>query len=599
MTFWQENYSFIKEIYDMRHTKMAEWMENVEKSISRIMADKVYTSAEFKRERDNFHALIKDLERADIKKWLINILEILMAERSKDEKTTQNQRLEALIQKHEDLIPTVSATTVKVDLYWKCYAFGDEMNPHIEFLDGIMLSSTRDIAPSCIENVEELIERQEKSLSQLTTKKSIVFDLITKGKQLMENPDKPKFLDGHVGRIKDGWDETQNKASARLELLYNTKAAWEGYASGLEKIVVDFEKAEEEITKVKKRFNLAAAQDDLAKRKQIFTDTKNTIDGMDGAIQHDYDVMTMTLPEEKKDFVKKEIKAIKEKLEVVGRFKEKVDKIDEFVISLDNFDKTLKMIDSWMMGADKQLNDIKNNSDTMTPEDRVSCTMELQEDVAEKVEIANAAIKSELELLPQGDAVPKDAQDFKDELKRINDYVVDLNKRVMTECEHFSEDVKYWAEFKTGVRGFKPWLEAAEKRATGGLSKPQTLDEANAMFAQVSEFDQNAIKHLKILENAETAANKMTTHKEADDEVAVLKARYAKVKGVSDEWMKKADTLVKEWKLLDNTVNELNSWVAQDRGAEQEQNFSLEKMESTLGELKNIFKEKERLVDNL
>ena len=583
----------------MRHTKMAEWMENVEKSISRIMADKVYTSAEFKRERDNFHALIKDLERADIKKWLINILEILMAERSKDEKTTQNQRLEALIQKHEDLIPTVSATTVKVDLYWKCYAFGDEMNPHIEFLDGIMLSSTRDIAPSCIENVEELIERQEKSLSQLTTKKSIVFDLITKGKQLMENPDKPKFLDGHVGRIKDGWDETQNKASARLELLYNTKAAWEGFASGLEKIVVDFEKGEEEITKVKKRFNLAAAKDDLAKRKQIFTDTKNTIEGMFAAIQNHYDVMTMTLPEEKKDFVKKEVKAFHEKLEVVGRFKEKVDKIDEFVTSLDNFDKTLKMVDSWMMGADKQLNDIKNNSDTMTPEDRVSCTMELQEDVAEKVEIANAAVKSELDLLPQGDEVPKDAQDFKDELKRITDYVTDLNKRVMTECEHFSEDVKYWAEFKTGIRGFKPWLEAAEKRATGGLSKPQTLDEANAMFAQVSEFDQNALKHLKILENAETAANKMTTHKEADDEVAALKARYAKVKGVSDEWMKKADTLVKEWKLLDNTVNELNSWVAQDRGAEQEQNFSLEKMESTLGELKNIFKEKERLVDNL
>ena len=39
----------------MRHTKMAEWMDNVEKSISRIMADRVYTSAEFKRERENFH----------------------------------------------------------------------------------------------------------------------------------------------------------------------------------------------------------------------------------------------------------------------------------------------------------------------------------------------------------------------------------------------------------------------------------------------------------------------------------------------------------------------------------------------------------------
>ena len=91
----------------------------------------------------------------------------------------------------------------------------------------------------------------------------------------------------------------------------------------------------------------------------------------------------------------------------------------------------------------------------------------------------------------------------------------------------------------------------------------------------------------------------MTTHKEADDEVAALRERYAKVKVISDEWMAKCDTLVKEWQLLDNTVTELNSWVASDRGAEGEQNFSLEKMESTLGELKNIFKEKEKLVENL
>ena len=112
-----------------------------------------------------------------------------MAERSKDEKTSQFSSLEALILKHEELVPTVQQTQIKVDLYWKCYAYGDELKPHIEFLDGIMLSSTRDIAPSCIENVEELIERQEKSLSQMETKRNIVKDLITKGKVLLENPE--------------------------------------------------------------------------------------------------------------------------------------------------------------------------------------------------------------------------------------------------------------------------------------------------------------------------------------------------------------------------------------------------------------------------
>ena len=39
----------------MRLSRMSEWMDNVDKAIGRIMADKVYTSAEFKRERDTFH----------------------------------------------------------------------------------------------------------------------------------------------------------------------------------------------------------------------------------------------------------------------------------------------------------------------------------------------------------------------------------------------------------------------------------------------------------------------------------------------------------------------------------------------------------------
>merc|ERR1712059_229288 len=100
---------------------------------------------------------------------------------------------------------------------------------------------------------------------------------------------------------------------------------------------------------------------------------------------------------------------------------------------------------------------------------------------------------------------------------------------------------------------------------------------------KVHGFEKACQDHLKVLETANAAAQKMTTHKEADAEVA-------------DEWVKKVDTLVKEWALLDNTVTELNAWVAKDKTTEGENQFSLEKMESTLGELKNIFKEKEKLV---
>jgi len=599
MAFWQENYQFIKEVYDMRHHKMAEWMENVEKAISRIMADKVYTSAEFKRERDTFNSLCKDLERTEVKKWLAQILEILMAERAKDQKKKEHDQLDALIKKHEELIPNVQKTAVMVDLYWKCYAYGDELKPHVEFLDGIMLSSTRDVAPSCLENVDELIERQEKSLSQLDAKRNIVTDLIAKGKVILQNPDKPKFLEANVKRIQDGWEDTKKKAQDRLTLLNDTKNAFIGYAENSETIATDFEAAEEEIKKVKKIFNLDAANADLKKRQDIFKKTDDGINGLFKSINNNYDTMCITIPEDKKKALGKEIKAVEEKLEVVGRFKSTVGKIEELVAALTAFDNSLKTLDGWKDAATAELKDIKEASGNMLPEDRVARTMDLQEDIAAKLEILKANANTEKELLPQGDKVPADAQAFKDELKRITDYVLKLQADTKIECDKYSNDVKYWAEYRTGIKEFKPWLEGAEKAAAEGLSKPSDLEQVKALDDKVKTFEKNCVNFLKVLESAKAAAQKMTTHAEADAEVAGLKERYDKVKAVSDTWVKKVDVLVKEWVLLDNTVTELNSWVAKDKSAEGENQFSLEKMESTLGELKNIFKQKEKLVEDL
>jgi len=599
MTFWQENYAFIKDVYDMRHHKMAEWIENVEKAISRIMADKVYTSAEFKRERDSFHALCKDLERVEVKKWLKQILEILMAERAKEQKTKEYDLLDGLIKKHEELIPTVSKTQVMVDLYWKCYAYGDELKPHIEFLDGIMLSSTREIAPSCVENVDELIERQEKSLQQLDTKRHVVLELIEKGQLILANPDKPKFLERHVKQIQEGWEETKTKAKERLQLLQDTKEAWVGYAENNETIAGEFDKAKDEIQKVKKKFNLEAAFDDLAKRQKIYNDTKTTIDGLYKAIEHNVEVMGLTIPEDKKKNVEKEKKAVEERLAVLTQFKETVDVVEKFCDDLKNFDASLKSLDSWMMSATKELEDIKNSCDKMAPEDRVARTMDLQEDIAAKMKIIKVSIETELNLLPQGEKVAQDAQAHKDELSRIHKYMVDLQEKVRKECDNFSEDVKYWAEYKTGIKQFLPWLTAVEADSTNGLAKPSSLQEAAALSEKVHKYESQCADNLKVLEAANAAAIKMTTHKDSDAEVAALKERYVKVKGVADAWVKKVDTLVKEWTLLDNTVTELNAWVAKDKTSEGENQFSLEKMESTLGELKNIFKQKEQLVEQL
>merc|ERR1712193_201465 len=243
-----------------------------------------------------------------------------------------------------------------------------------------------------------------------------------------------------------------------------------------------------------------------------------------------------TLPEDKKKVVDKEIKAVEAKLEVVGRFKDTVKVIEDFCAALVNFDNSLKAVDGWKDTATAELKDIKEASGAMLPEDRVARTMDLQEDIAAKLEILKKCAETEAALLPQGGNVDKDAQAFKNELNRITDYVTKLAADTKIECDKYSNDVK-------------------------------------ALHEKVSTFDKTCLTYAKVLDAANGAAQKMTTHAEADAEVAALRERYAKVKAVSDEWVKKVDVLLKEWTLLDNTVTELNSWVAKDKSSEGENQF--------------------------
>merc|ERR550519_1770131 len=360
-----------------------------------------------------------------------------------------------------------------------------------------MLSSTRDIAPSCVENVDELIERQEKSLVQLDSKKNVVVDLIAKGKVILEHPDKPKFLEGNVKRIQDGWNDT--------------KEAWVGYATNNETIASEFDVAEEEIKKVKKRYALDDALSDLKKRQELYNKSNKTITDLFNAINANFTCMSITLPEDKKKTIDKEIKAVEAKLEVVGRFKATVGAIEEFCTALVNFDNSLKAINEWMEKATAELKDIKEASGSMLPEDRVARTMDLQEDIASKLEVLKKNAETEKALLPQGDKVPADAQAHKDELARITKYVTDLAANTKVECDKYSNDVKFWAEYRTGIKEFTPWLVGAEGAATEGLSKPSSLDEVKALHEKVHNFDKTAVNYLKVLTAANEAAQKMTT----------------------------------------------------------------------------------------
>ena len=81
------------------------------------------------------------------------------------------------------------------------------------------------------EQTEEHIEKQDKVLNQLGNKRQMVLDFLSKGEKLMEDPNCPKFLEGHAKKLKEAWEETTEKANARKKAL----AGWFGIL-GIQKL---------------------------------------------------------------------------------------------------------------------------------------------------------------------------------------------------------------------------------------------------------------------------------------------------------------------------------------------------------------------------
>merc|ERR1719334_2887384 len=64
MTFWQENYGFVKDVYDSRLEKYNKWMDDLDMICAKVMKPGAqYTYKEFKIIQDSLRSLTRDLEK--------------------------------------------------------------------------------------------------------------------------------------------------------------------------------------------------------------------------------------------------------------------------------------------------------------------------------------------------------------------------------------------------------------------------------------------------------------------------------------------------------------------------------------------------------
>merc|ERR1712088_1226602 len=520
MTFWQENYSFIKEVYDTRYQKMVEWMDNVEMAIQKVCASKVYTSAEFKREKDNFHSLCKNLERAETKKWLTETLETLMKERAADEQKEEHKKLKLIMERHKGMLPKIQDTLVKTECYWKCYSYGDDLIPIFEFIDDLRNRSVKELVCGSSEQTEEHIEKQDKVLNSLENKRKMVMDFIAKGEKLMQDPNCPKFLDGHVKKLREAWDDTNEKAQTRKKALADNLAPWETFENEKVENHKQLDLADAEFENIKKIFDLKAGPTDYEMRMKTAANFRKGIEGLFDTVSGANDCLQQMLPDEKKQPMADEVGEIKTRMEILKKTDDRLAFILDFNQRLAVFDKNVIELEDWLGEGRKRLDGIRNPTELLSPEDRVTKTMEVQEDINKKSEFCGKQETEKAEIFPkQGEKVSSDAKKFIQRLETVRSELNKLDAEIKSECAKFSEDVKYFAEFQTGIKAFEPWMKKAEQRIIDGLNQPKSLVESCEILGDSKNFQDECEAKLKTLEESACSASKMTTHDDSDERV--------------------------------------------------------------------------------
>merc|ERR1719499_2926526 len=233
-----------------------------------------------------------------------------------------------------------------------------------------------------------------------------------------------------------------------------------------------------------------------------------------------------------------EVQEIKTRMDILSKTDERLNFILDFNKRLAIFDTCVTELEDWLGEGRKRLDGIKNPVELLSPEDRVTKTMEGQEDINKKSEFCGKQETEKNEIFPkQGEKVSSDAKKFIERLKIVRQELNKLDEEIKSECAKFSEDVKYFAEFQTGIKAFDPWMKKAEQRISDGLMQPKSLVEACEILGTSKNFQDERELKIKVLEDAATSALKMTTHNDSDGKVEGYRERWSKVHEISKEWV--------------------------------------------------------------
>jgi hypothetical protein len=520
-----------------------------------------------------------------------------MGESDKKARGDEDKKLEELMNRYNTLLPKVNDTRQVCDSLWKAYKFTDELSPSMEWLVEKKVLATRDISSNGAGETEELIERQEKVIDQLDKKRKNINELLARGTKLKDDPKSPAFLAREVSSMRSQWEETNNLAMDRLDRLKANLEAWETYEKRRNDLFEKLVGADKELEDIKKIYDPAVGPEDLKQRLTNAVSIRKTLSDIFTTVSGANDIVQTLLTDEMKMELNEQVDELKFKMNVNDNIDEKLKKIEEFNGNLKEFLVVLEELEKWVADGRARMTTLTNPEAKFEGEERVLATMQLGDDIREKMEVHNQQqTKWEDDLYPsEAGEDTSECQAISSRMDTVKDTLEELNGEVEAEASKYGEDVKHLADFTNACKKFEPWMAKAETKVKSGLKKPESLEEAKELDTEAKTFLETSTNMKQLLDDGKTSADKMAKHDEPDSKYAEFVAGWKKVNVMAEAWVKRMDEMIKMWETQATTADKVNAALT----APADSDIKVEDLEGLLADMKKMFIEKQKMVDGL
>jgi len=558
----------VKDVYNDRIQKYQTWMDKLDSICGKVMAEGVqYTFKEFKILQDDLKSLTRDLEKEGMKAWLDMMLEKVatpsggegetISAKDKELKAAERKKLQALIDRHDTLMPSTKETQAKVEVYARCYAYGDDIKPTVKTLDEMLHLSIKEIHPHNMSMVEEQIDKSDKVINTIEAQRDAYEELLKRGQKLIKLPNHAPFLGDLLSKMENTWKDANEKSQERIKLLKSTAVEWEKYDELRAAINDPVEKLEGEFKRYRKFFDPDMGTKKFEQKKKLWEDKKKSCDDMLATIKTCYTTIVVVAGEEKKDYLEKEVAEVVEKMAIIKKCEERLTKLVEYNDKLAATVAHARELDGWAKPTKEKIDNLATSSE-LAPDVRLKEAMAIYEEMEQKKPQLDPLNEEYKELLTEEDLEKSEtAKKTLQEWNDIKDFTTDLCDQVEKECEIIKKDHQHYSDYLNVVNDFEPWILEAETHCKNPLARPQNFEEATALLNGCKDFFALCETKKEALDNAAKARDTMEKATNAENLVEALGGRWEAVKKISEDRVKTMTNVEQTWSDLQKTTMDL------------------------------------------